>query len=202
MSWTAIVPVKPPGLGKTRLSDILDSDERTRLGGELLDCLLRVLREVTDIAEIILLCGAPPGGWAGAWVADRGNGLNAELERAARSVSGRLLVIHADLPSLDSADVSTLLDAASGGTAIAPDRHLSGTNAVAFADARQAHFAFGPDSFQAHRLALPDAAIVHRPGLSHDLDTSDDLAALMDLNALGQSMRDILGSFRGSRRVA
>jgi 2-phospho-L-lactate guanylyltransferase len=196
MSWTAIVPIKPPIEGKTRLSDILEIDDRSRLGRVLLDHVSRVLSDVAEIGDIVLLCREPPRGWTGSWAADAGRGLNAELQTAALVISSNLLVIHADLPMLRAADVTALVQAADGGAAIAPDRHLSGTNALAFADPKRARFAFGQDSFAKHRASAPFATIVHRTGLAQDLDTPEDFMMLLVADGLDPIMQEALGPFR------
>jgi 2-phospho-L-lactate/phosphoenolpyruvate guanylyltransferase len=193
MSWTAIVPIKPPGMGKTRLAGCLAAGQRARLIERMLDHVLAALADV-PLLEVRLLCPSPPAGWAGHWTADEGRGLNAELEAAARAVPSRLLVIHADLPMLKPREVADLLQAAAGGIAIAPDRHRMGTNAIAVADPSALRFAFGPGSFVAHRRAARGAIIVDRPGLAHDLDTPEDLAALLDGGALGQTIRNALAA--------
>ena len=123
-----------------------------------------------------------PVAWPGtAWLADRGAGLNAELDRILATLEKPLLVIHADLPLLAAADVRALIAAAEAhGAAIAPDRASVGTNAIALFARTPASFgfAFGDASFARHRLILPGAAIVRRRGLALDVDTLDDLAAI------------------------
>jgi 2-phospho-L-lactate/phosphoenolpyruvate guanylyltransferase len=192
MGWTAIVPVKPSSLAKSRLSEILGPSDRAELANFLLDHVLGVLREVPALTDIALLCRDIPAGWAGRRIADEGGGLNLELEQAARAVAGPLLIVHADLPMLRAADISALLHAASRGMAIAPDRHGTGTNALALPDPRQVRFAFGPGSLKAHRLAAPGATIVCRPGLAYDLDTPEDFAALLASRDLDPAMRNAL----------
>lgn len=193
MSWTAIVPIKPPALGKTRLAGLLGPDQRARLVGRMRDHVLAVLGAVPDL-EIRLLCPTPPAGWAGHWIADAGRGLNAEIQAAAQEVPSRLLVVHADLPMLHADDIDALLSAAKNGIAIAPDRHGTGTNAIALSDSRALRFAFGPDSFASHRRRAPDAIVIDRPGLAHDLDTPDDLAALIGSGRIDSAMRDAIAA--------
>ena len=86
-------------------------------------------------------------------------------------------MIHADLPLLTVADLDVLLSAAAArGQAIAPDRHRTGTNAVAIADGAPIAWQFGVDSFARHRAILaPQHAVAERPGLLADCDTFADL---------------------------
>jgi 2-phospho-L-lactate guanylyltransferase len=177
MSWTALLPFKPPADRKTRLAGLLDPDQRIALSMLLFESVVRTLGECPAIGAIHLLAAAPPAGWQGGWHADRGRGLNAELEAARAAIGPHpLLVLHADLPLLAVPDVETLLDAAArAGRAIAPDRHGAGTNALALHDRRSLRFRFGPESFALHRAQGP-AAIVARPGLALDIDSPADLA--------------------------
>ena len=193
MNWTAIVPIKPTGLGKTRLAGLLGPDQRARLGERMRDHVLAVLGGIPNL-EVRLLCPSPPADWAGHWIADTGRGLNAEIRSAARTVSSRLLVVHADLPMLQADDIKALLGAAKNGIAIAPDRHGTGTNALALADPRALRFVFGPDSFARHRRQAPDAIVIDRPGLAHDLDTPDDLAVLLGSGPIDSAMRDAIAA--------
>lgn len=118
----------------------------------------------------------------------------------------RLLVAHADLPALTTADVGALL-AEDAPVVVATDRLGSGTNLLALDPPASApsstgllsesgserqeprarrearfRFRFGPDSRAAHvaeaeRLGLR-AVVVQRPGTAVDLDTVDDWGEL------------------------
>jgi 2-phospho-L-lactate guanylyltransferase len=133
---------------------------------------------VAQVGSVLVLSQARPAHWAGAWRADSGLGLNAELQAARAEIAEPMLVLHSDLPLLRSADVLQLIEAAeTAGLAIAPDRHGSGTNALALADKRPFAFAFGPDSYRRHRAQISSAwRLVPAPGLAIDIDTPADLA--------------------------
>ena len=178
MIWTALVPLKQPEARKSRLAGRLSPEARQRLSLLLFERLVAVLRSVPSIGPILPLVEQAPEGWSGDWIRDEGRGLNAELE-AARAALGTvpLLVIHADLPLVEPADVAAMLARAEeGGSAIAPDRHGEGTNAVALMAGRVFAFAFGRHSLARHR-AMPNdpSVLVERTGLGFDCDTPDDL---------------------------
>ncbi|MDB5669701.1 MAG: 2-phospho-L-lactate guanylyltransferase [Alphaproteobacteria bacterium] len=178
MKWTAILPLKPAAERKNRLASVLSPAERKRLTETLLEHATLALRGCDRIGSIHLLSASAPADWSEDWIADAGRGLNDELS-AARFLLGAvpLVVIHPDLPLLSSGDVEALIDAAeSSGVAIAPDRHRTGTNAVAVAAGIDFGFRFGPGSFIAHRNqgVRPDA-VIETPGLMIDLDTPEDL---------------------------
>jgi 2-phospho-L-lactate guanylyltransferase len=177
--WTAILPLKLSADRKSRLASVLSLEERRQLGDRMAAKVIAELRAVSGIGAIIMLSPRPLPDWPVRHVVDQGRGLNVELDEVTLTIPERLLVIHGDLPLLSAPDISALLDAAeSSGTAIAPDRHGQGTNALALRDRPPGFaFAFGPNSFALHRQRLADSlAIVRREGLACDIDTADDLA--------------------------
>ncbi|CAN5156716.1 2-phospho-L-lactate guanylyltransferase [soil metagenome] len=179
MNWTAVVPVKRGAARKSRLADHLSPDERDRLSDRLAGDVLNALHEAPSVTSISILSEAPHEDQRFGWHPDLGRGLNAELIGCATQVGmRRLIVVLGDLPLVTSADIEALIEAAEQrGIAIAPDRHLQGTNALAVMDGAGFGFCFGADSYRLHReLAGDRAAIVARPGLSIDIDTPDDLA--------------------------
>ena len=83
--------------------------------------------------------------------------------------------------------------------AIVPDRHGTGTNALAIAPPDAFAPSFGPGSLERHVSAARDAGLVHRvepvPSLALDVDTPEDLAARW---ALRDSSRRGAGRTRGA----
>jgi 2-phospho-L-lactate/phosphoenolpyruvate guanylyltransferase len=190
VSQRIIVPHRGLAAAKTRLSGVLDPDQRGELAGRLLEHVLRTVAEAgpgqgevitpdPDLRPVVEAAGLR-------LVVQRGMGLNAGLEQARAAALGdgtrTLVVIHGDLPDLTPADISALIGAvpAAGGVAIAPDRRGTGTNGLAMCPADAIAFRFGVGSFAAHRSAAEDAGyepvVVERPGLAFDLDTPEDLA--------------------------
>jgi 2-phospho-L-lactate guanylyltransferase len=176
--WRVIVPIKAAIERKHRLADSLSSAERVELSDAMLWHVLDVLRNSACIGEIVLLSMTPIAGWHGSRIADEGRGLNAELQVAAATRRGPLLVIHADLPKLSVEDVAALIQAGEDRIAIAPDRHRQGTNALALGRPDRFLFSFGVGSMKRHLRQHPDAAIVQRLGLELDIDVAEDLALL------------------------
>lgn len=129
-------------------------------------------------------------GWTKAWYRDDGESLNAALAALREANLRRFAVIHADLPFLAVDDIAALFAAADeSGLAIAPDRHGSGTNAVAIADERRFPFRFGSGSLAAFRAdAGVRYAIVRTPGLMRDVDTPADLDEAIAAGALPSLM--------------
>ena len=182
MSWVAIVPLKQGASQKSRLSQSLDPAQRAALTEALFARVLSALSVNPAISQVIVLSPIDPIRAEVSWVQDEGRGLNEELTfLRARFVDRNFLVVHADLPFLETGDLSNLLRAAeASGVAIAPDKFDLGTNALAMRAESSIPFKFGSDSFAKHRTAAPEAAIVKSRGLSHDIDTPDDLRAALD----------------------
>jgi 2-phospho-L-lactate guanylyltransferase len=65
-----------------------------------------------------------------------------------------------------------------------PDRHGTGTNGLLLRPPTAIEPSFGPDSLQRHVAAAEAAGVAHRvervPSLGFDVDTSDDLAVVVE----------------------
>ena len=178
--WRAVVPLNLGRDCKTRLAGRLSRAAREQLVDAMARHVVAQLAATRGIARILLLAPLRPDLAGVDWVEDKGRGLNAELAQILGG--GPVLVIHADLPLLAPADVGAMVRAATAsGSAIAPDRTATGTNALALAAASGFAPCFGEGSFDRHRALLPDAAIVTTPGLESDIDTPGDLDLLPGL---------------------
>lgn len=183
MNWTAVIPLKGSGERKSRLAGRLDTGQRQRLATALFRHVAETVSASPLVAEVTVLSNPCPPEWQGGFHLDQGRGLNVELTELAGLMGQRpLLVVHADLPFVSIEDIAVLLAAAGGGAAIAPDRHGTGTNAIAVSSPSGFAFAFGADSCTRHLAASGNrAAIVARPGLGLDIDTPDDLDVALRL---------------------
>lgn len=184
----ALVPLKGTALGKSRLAPALGAAERIRLMDDMYARVLEVLRNSPVVEKIAVVTSETAAVPAGALaLPDAGVGANAAIERGAQDLFRQgapcLLVLSADLPLLESADVQALVEASqAGGCSIAPDHHGRGTNAICFAKPVSFHFQFGEGSFAKHlaeaaRLGLTPT-VVQRAGLAFDVDEPADLARL------------------------
>ncbi len=197
MTCWLIIPVKPSHLAKSRLSEVLGEDQRATLVRAMLRHVHQAACGVEGVTRIALL-GPSRLGLPGdvLLLAEPGGGLNPAVQSALAQVAaegaGRMIVLFADLPLLTSRDVGRLAAAPSGTIAIAPDRHGTGTNALSLPipAAKDFTFAFGTDSFAAHRAEAGRLGLrieqVHSPGLARDVDVPDDLVDAQGLaDALG-----------------
>jgi 2-phospho-L-lactate guanylyltransferase len=191
----AIIPVRSLERAKSRLGAVLDPEERRDLVLRLLARTIRAVLEAPSLGVAVVVSPDPAvletAASAGARpLAQRGSGLNGSLDEArtaALAAGARcLLVLPADLPTIEPSDLEALVAAAESlppgpRVVLVPDRHGRGTNALLLEPPTVIPFAFGGDSRAAHSAlaAAAGAAYAELDGrLSLDLDTPDDLLAL------------------------
>ncbi|NNC75948.1 MAG: 2-phospho-L-lactate guanylyltransferase [Acidimicrobiia bacterium] len=170
----ALIPVKPFGVAKRRLSSRFDPAQRKVLGQAIAGHTATVAA-AAGIEPWIVTGSEDVARWAGergltVVAEDEGGGLDGAARAGISAASGRWMVVHADLPAVVPADLAALVDA--GPTAIAPS-HDGGTSAVT-GESATFPFAYGPGSFHRHLSARPNMTVVCRPGLAYDLDDTQD----------------------------
>lgn len=202
MNFWAIVPVKPLGMGKSRLAEVLTPDERADLNRRLLAHTLETLSAVPDIEHVLVVSrdhavlslarehGARTVKETGA------PQLNVALARAtlvAQNFATRgVLIVPADLPLITPEDVHMMLERAANPpvVVVAPDRHRQGTNALLVSPAglivdNQYNYEFGINSFQLHcelaSLVGARLEICDLSSLAVDMDLPEDLAFVSEL---------------------
>ena len=190
-AW-ALLPIKCFALAKSRLAPLLTREECARLAEEMTRDVLRALTAARDIAGITLLSDEDRldalAESAGAELRREvpGEDYRAGLSRIATDlrVRGvrRLLVLHADLPTLSSRDLEQLLADDVGGVTVCAAAD-GGTNAVLLSPPDVIRFRFGPGSAAAHLAEARSAGVPARtaslPGFTWDIDTPEDLRWLL-----------------------
>ncbi len=193
-TW-AVVPVKDLERAKRRLAGALDPAARHGLSlamlADVLDALaatpgldgIAVVSRDADVAALARRRGRRV-------IPETGAGLDAAVAQAANVLSAegcaRLLVMPADLPLAAPEEIAAVLAALAEapGLALVPDRHGVGTNALACAPPDAIAPSFGAGSFARHLEAARNAGIpatvLRLPGLGLDIDTPEDLRALME----------------------
>lgn len=185
LCW-ALIPAKAPGEGKTRLAGVLDAAGRAALVDAMLRRVVESALDCDAIARVLLVGPHDHGlGSAVTLVNEGGEGLNEALIRAVSALpdrSNRLVIVAGDLPLIDARDFAMLAGIAPDSIGIAPDRHGSGTNALSIpAEAAGAfRFAFGPQSYGAHRREIArlgyGVEVMLSTGLEKDIDEPADFA--------------------------
>lgn len=182
-----LIPVKAPGEGKTRLAGVLDPRERDRLVRAMLERVVIAARDCDRIARICLVSADAYGlGEIVTQIADDGRGLNPALADALHGIAheapDRVVIVAADLPQLEPADLAMLADVRDHAIGLAPDRHGTGTNALSLPRPALRDFMlqFGLRSHAAHRAEANrlgyNVETMLSAGLEKDVDHPPDLA--------------------------
>ena len=198
----AIVPVRGQSSGKTRLAPVLGAPDRAALVESMAWHVVSTI-QAAGVADLTVIVSRDesfrfsshdaPAGIEYIVQPDHPRGLNAALDFGRQWALGngadRLLVISADLPFLETADVHELVDRQAP-VVIAPDRFAAGTNALVLGDprrrlrdvAREFTFHFGDGSFRDHLAEAKRFSVTvdtaSGPGTSFDLDTPEDWSRL------------------------
>ena len=191
MSTWAIVPVKPLQRAKSRLADVLSPEQRLLLAERMLRHVLQVVRTVPQILGTLVISRdsralAIAREYGLRTVQESGAPeLNAALGRATQVVAEwggeAVLVLPADLPLLEAADLGKMIDLGAGTpcVVIATDEQRDGTNALFMRPPGAIGFAYGEGSFARHCALVRDAGIqlreYHSDCLSLDIDVASDL---------------------------
>lgn len=195
MKLFALVPVKPPHLGKSRLATVLSAAERRRLNVRLATQTIEACAAFCGAARTFVITPCSQMGrlasQAGALVLREGEkpaGLNGALAQGAvhamQAGAEAIIVVPTDLPLVSAerlAAAAAALPSGPGGCVLVPDRRGSGTNVLGLTPARADVFRFGPDSLRRHGLAAQEIGYALRihpcDALCLDLDVPEDLEA-------------------------
>jgi 2-phospho-L-lactate guanylyltransferase len=183
MPIVAGVPVKSFSAAKMRLAAAIAPDARIALSQEMARRTCALLAKA-GARPLVLAADTEVARWAKALahevVLDQISDLNQAAAAAITLASGQpWLLLHADLPLLDSEVLATLLAVVEDGrSVIAPSRD-GGTPAIG-ASVTTFEFGYGPSSFHRHlrRLAPTDPMVLVDPRLAIDLDEPSDLAVV------------------------
>lgn len=180
--FVALVPVKPPAIGKSRLDGVGD---RAGLARAIAIDTICAARDASAVAGVLVITDGPFGdeirGLDVSVCADPGGGLNAALRGGARIAASRWpglrpVALLADLPALTPGLLDTALASVTGPAAYCCDAEGTGTTLYTAAyddfDPR-----FGIGSAAAHRDAggVPIEGVL--AGLRRDVDDAESLAA-------------------------
>ena len=193
MKATAVLPVKRLPSAKQRLAAGLGGEQRRALAEAMVADVLEAIGAARTIERTIVVSGDPIAqelaAAAGAEVVpdpeDAGH-VEAALAGIARAeVEGArcVVLLPGDCPLLDPRELDSLLTGLPDRyVGIVPDRHGSGTNALALSPPGAIVPAFGEGSRERHVAAARAAGIPFEveevPSLALDLDTPADIVAL------------------------
>jgi 2-phospho-L-lactate guanylyltransferase len=190
---TAVLPVKRFAAAKQRLAPGIGSTHRAELAAAMLEDVLEAIGEARSIERTIVVSSEPRaielatangaelvadpdvGGHSGAALAG--------IARAQQLGAERVVLLPIDCPLLAPRELERLLTGMPERyVAIVPDRHGTGTNALAFAPPDAIEPSFGEGSCARHVAAARAAGVPfgveELPSLALDLDTPADVVAL------------------------
>lgn len=208
MRATAVLPVKRFAAAKQRLAPGIDDERREALAAAMLEDVLEAIGEARTVGRTVLVSGDPLAqeiaAAAGAAVvpdpADEGHvaAALAGIARAEADGAECAVLLPGDCPLLEPRELDRLLTGLPAEyVAIVPDRHGTGTNALALRPPGAIVPAFGEGSCARHAAAAREAGvpfgIEELPSLALDLDTPADVVALT---------RVLEASRGGARRTA
>ena len=118
---------------------------------------------------------------------------------------GKTLVIPADIPLIEAAEIRAIYDSAPmRGTVLVPSRDKCGTNAVLRRPAALFPLRFGSNSFMPHLntaiATTTPCVVLLLPGIALDIDTPEDLDQLA--KAPGEKRSQILARELGAYETA
>jgi 2-phospho-L-lactate guanylyltransferase len=197
----AILPVKPFARAKQRLAAQLSAGDRHALVVAMFSDVLVALSRCEAIDRVLVVSDDRraqqlAAGYGAAVTTDGQPSHSAAtlrgLEEVAAEGAQRAVLVPGDCPLLDPGELSGLVrrlrelqTAAAGEHGVAlivPDRHGTGTNALAFDLPAVIAPAFGPGSRDRHANAAAAAGaryeLAEIPTLALDVDTPEDLRAL------------------------
>jgi 2-phospho-L-lactate/phosphoenolpyruvate guanylyltransferase len=192
----AIVPVKSFENAKTRLSSILDTDDRIRLSLLMLEDTLQVLSVVHLLTQVIIVSAdmrveeiAAKYG-ANFLLEEKESGVNSAVALAdsycMKEAADATMVIPHDLPLLESTDISKACELAekeSRCIVICPSLRYDGTNMLLRKPPSIIDTFYDADSYNMHvkaaiRLGIPVKHLFSK-SLMHDIDTPEDALELI-----------------------
>lgn len=188
MPWTVVIPLKPPGIGKTRLGAdaalaraiALDTVEAAS-HADRVERVIVVTADQTMTAELDAMAGVE------VVVEPRPAGIAAALALGlATAGEGARAALLGDLPGLVPEELDAVLEQAEASErAFVRDAEGSGTTLVTARSGVEFVERFGPGSAEAHRAAgLVELDVSALSSVRHDVDDAGQLEALA-LRGLG-----------------
>ena len=188
-----LVPVKNLAAAKQRLSSILNPEERFALAQAMCEDVLATLAHWQERPAVALVTSDPftrelAARFGFEVIPDGDNsGETHAIEMATRICceqgAGSTLVIPADIPLVEQAELEKILASAPrAGALLVPDAAGRGTNAAWRCPADLFPLRFGNDSFLPHQAAAKATGlacvVLELPSLARDIDRPEDLFAV------------------------
>ena len=184
----AIIPINEFSRSFTRLSSVLDLEQRMELAKNLSSRLIQILLAVDEVEKIVLFTCEKnwPGEMQHSKLVLRKDEEKKPLKQKIDSVADwaygsgakKMMYLSIDLPIVEKKDITQIIDSHKHGLTLVQAKKDGGTNALIADLPRKINFQFGADSFRKHleaaKLEKLKTNIQSTEGLSFDLDDHDD----------------------------
>ena len=184
----AIIPINEFSRSFTRLSSVLDLEQRMELAKNLSSRLIQILLAVDEVEKIVLFTCEKnwPGELQHSKLVLRKDEDKKPLKQKIDSVADwaygsgakKMMYLSIDLPIVEKKDIPQIIDSHTNGLTLVQAKKDGGTNALIADLPRKINFQFGADSFRKHleaaKLEKLKTNIQLTEGLSFDLDDHDD----------------------------
>ena len=184
----AIIPINEFSRSFTRLSSVLDLEQRMELAKNLSSRLIQILLAVDEVEKIVLFTCEKnwPGELQHSKLVLRNDEDKKPLKQKIDSVADwaygsgakKMMYLSIDLPIVEKKDITQIIDSHKHGLTLVQAKKDGGTNALIADLPRKINFQFGADSFRKHleaaKLEKLKTNIQSTEGLSFDLDDHDD----------------------------
>ena len=184
----AIIPINEFSRSFTRLSSVLDLEQRMELAKNLSSRLIQILLTVDEVEKIVLFTCEKNclGEIQHSKLVLRKDEDKKPLKQKIDSVADwayglgakKMMYLSIDLPIVEKKDITQIIDSHKNGLTLVQAKKDGGTNALITDLPRKINFQFGPDSFRKHleaaKLEKLKTNIQSSEGLSFDLDDHED----------------------------
>ena len=184
----AIIPINEFSRSFTRLSSVLDLEQRMELAKNLSGRLIQILLAVDEVEKVILFTCEKnwPGELQHLKLVLRKDVDKKPLKQKIDSIADwvyelgakKMMYLSIDLPIVEKKDITQIIDSHKHGLTLVQAKKDGGTNALIADLPRKINFQFGADSFRKHleaaKLEKLKTNIQSAEGLSFDLDDHDD----------------------------
>jgi 2-phospho-L-lactate/phosphoenolpyruvate guanylyltransferase len=211
MKTFAIVPVKRFENAKTRLSSILDIEDRIRLSSLMLEDTVKTLSSVTSLFQIVIVSADKRAEeWAtkhriNFLLEEKEKGVNSAIALAdsycMREAADATVVIPQDLPLLDAIEVSRACELAENENkciVICPSLRYDGTNMLLRKPPSVIATFYESDSYNMHlkaaiKLGVPVKHLFSK-SVMYDIDTPEDALQLTKEEAVASRSLEFIKS--------
>ena len=192
----AIIPINSFKKTMTRLSDVLNANQRIKLTKLLTQQIIDHLLEIPTIEKIVLLTNETE--WARSFDENKiilkvnqdrlslKDNINQTTDWLWEQGAKQMLYLSIDLPLASKDDVMDLINQHRNGLTLVIANKDGGTNALILDMPRSFPFQFGENSLEKHLLEANkygvETQVINIDGLSFDLDDIDDWNHLITTN--------------------